>query len=173
MRFYQRAALGAEAGLLAGAGVVLLFLVQDVFHLAPLSTPEALSSGLFGPEGYQYDTGLLAQASGLVGYGIRLVAYTLLHFLAFAVLGIGAAFVLSGTSWLGALTGGALYGVTACSAVFYGSRLVMDTPVLMESVGIPSILVANTVAGVILGGGLYLGRTTTGADPAEGTTQAA
>jgi hypothetical protein len=34
----------------------------------------------------------------------------------------------------------------------------MDTPVLLEGVGLPAILVANTVAGVVIGGGLHLVR---------------
>lgn len=158
MRFYQRATVGAEAGLMAGAAVILLFLVQDVVQLAPLATPEALATSLFGPAGFQYDTGLLSQAGAVAVFGVRLISYTFLHFLAFAALGIGGAFALSHASWAASLMGGGAYGLTACTAVFYGSRLVMDTPVLLEGVGLPAILVANTVAGVVIGGGLHLVR---------------
>lgn len=153
---YKRAALGAEAGLLAGTGVALLFLIQDSVTLAPLSTPEALASTLFGPVGYSMDDGLVAQAVGMAVYGFRLLSYTLLHFLAFALLGVGAAFALRGVSWLASLGGGALYGLTACSAVFYGTRLVLESPVMLEQLGVPSVLIANVVAGTIMGGGLHL-----------------
>lgn len=158
MVFHQRVAAGVEAGLMAAAGVVLLFFFQDAVRLEPLATPEALATGLFGPGGYQYDTGLLASAAGAVGMGARLLSYTLLHFLAFAVVGVVAAFALVGTSWLGSLVGGALFGGTVCTAVFYASHWVMDAPVHLEAVGLPSVLVANVVAGVILGGGLFIAR---------------
>jgi hypothetical protein len=54
--------------------------------------------------------------------------------------------------------GGGIFGVTLCTAVFYGSRWAVAAPVHLEAVGPASILVANTVAGVIMGAGLYLGR---------------
>lgn len=158
MGFYQRVAAGAEAGLMAAAGVVLLFLFQDVVRLEPLATPEALASGLFGPGGYQYDMDLLARTAGVAAMGARLLSYTLLHFLAFAAVGVVAAFVLAGTSWLGSLAGGGLFGVTICTGVFYASHWVMDAPVHLNAIGVPSVLVANAVAGVILGGGLCIAR---------------
>ena len=156
MPLYKRAALGAEAGLLAGAGVALLFLVQDSVSLAPMSTPEALATTLFGPVAFSMDDGLVAQAAGMAVYGFRLLSYTLLHFLAFSLLGVGAAFALGGASWLASLGGGALYGLTACSAVFYGTRLFLESPVMLEQVSVPSVLIANVVAGTIMGGGLHL-----------------
>jgi hypothetical protein len=158
VRLYKRAALGAEAGLLAGIGVILLFLVQDSFALAPLSTPEALAGSLFGPRAIPLEDGVLATAASAAVFGAHLISYTLLHFLTFALLGVGAAFVVGGTSWKLSLGAGALYGLTACSAVFYGSRLALDSPVVLDAVGVPSILVANTVAGIIMAGGLTLVR---------------
>lgn len=169
MSFYQRVAAGAEAGFMAGAGVVLLFLFQDSVQLEPLATPNALATGLFGPGGYRYDTDLVARVAGMVGMGARLMSYTLLHFLAFAAVGVVAAFALRGSSWLGSLLGGALFGGTLCTAVFYGSRWVMDAPVHLDAVGFPGIVLANVVAGVILGGSLYVVRAS---DPAAETAAA-
>ena len=157
MGLYRRALLGAEAGLLAGASVIALFLVQDAFQLAPLATPNALASGFLGPSGYTYDTGLLATATGVIGWGVLLLAYTLTHFVTFAGVGVAAAFLFRGLSWGKALLGGALYGATVCTGVFYGGRYLLDAPVQLAEVGTPSIVVANLVAGVVLGGGLYLG----------------
>lgn len=166
MKIYQRFALGAEAGALAGAGVILLFLFQDALSLEPLATPSALAMGLLDAGEYGFDADLLGRILGGAVLGIRLLAYTFLHFLAFAAVGVAGAFVLRGGSWLGSLVGGGLFGVTMCTAVFYGSRWAVDAPVHLEAVGPASIMVANTVAGVIMGAGLYLGRK---ADSPEGS----
>lgn len=158
MKIYRRCAYGAEAGLLAGAGVALLFLLQDVVTLAPFSTPEALANNLFGTGAVQENMGLLATAAGVAAMGTRLLAYTVTHFVTFALLGVAAAFVLRTGSWASSLAGGALYGLTVFTGVLYAGRLLMDAPVVVESVGIPAVLVANATAGVILGGGLFLVR---------------
>ncbi|MDT8340809.1 MAG: hypothetical protein RQ751_04785 [Longimicrobiales bacterium] len=158
MGVYSRIVMGAEAGLMAGAGVVFLFLIQDALHLTPLATPEALAAGLFGPGGYRYDTDLLARAAGIATTATSLLGYTLLHFLTFAAVGVLAAFTLAGASWLGSLVQGGLFGATVCTGVFYGCRWLMETPVRLESVGPASVVVANLVAGVILGGALYIAR---------------
>lgn len=158
MKIYQRCIQGAEAGLLAGGGVALLFLFLDVVHLSPLATPNALAAGLFHPVGYEYDAGLMTRITAWVGTGFHLLTYTLLHFATFAALGVLAAFALGRTGWLGSLVGGGVFGLTACTGVFYLSRQVMDTPVVVESFGVSGLLLANGLAGVILGAGVYLGR---------------
>ena len=158
MKVYDRCAQGAEAGVIAGAAVALLFLFLDFVHLTPLATPEALSAGLFTPSGYAYDTGLVAQAASMVGTGFHLLTYTVLHIGTFAVLGVAAAFVLGNAGWAGSLVGGMFFGLTVCTGVFWLSRDLLSTPVVMESVTLPSLLVANTIAGAILGAGIYLAR---------------
>ena len=158
MSLYRRATHGAEAGLLAGGAVVALFLFQDAVRLAPLATPSALTQGFFGPGGVAFDTALLAQAAAMVGTGMSLLAYTVLHFLTFALVGVSAAFVLGGGAWWGAVAGGALYGVTVCTGAFYGARYLLHAPIHFDQIGLPTVLVANLVAGVVMGGGLYLVR---------------
>lgn len=158
MKAYSRCALGAEAGLLAGGGVALLFLFLDVVQLTPLATPNALAAGLFHPAGYEYDTGLMARLASWVGTGFHLATYTVLHFATFAALGVFAALLLGSLGWVGSLVGGMVFGLTACTGVFVLSRSLLDTPVVMESVSLPALLLANGVAGVLLGAGVYLGR---------------
>lgn len=167
MKLYQRIALGAEAGALAGAGVILLFLFQDTLRLEPLATPNALALGLVGPEGVPLDTELVGRAVGVTVLGVRLLAYTFLHFLVFALVGVASVFLIPGGSWLRSLASGGVVGVTLCTAVFYGSRWIGDAPVHLDAVGPASVLVANAVAGVILGAGLYLGRSEAGAERRE------
>jgi hypothetical protein len=158
MKIYKRCAYGAEAGLLAGGGVALLFLFLDVVHLTPLATPSALAGGLFHPAGYEMDTGLMARIASWVGTGFHLLTYTVLHFATFALLGVVASLLLGNLGGGGSLLGGTVFGLTACTGVFYWSRSLLDTPVVMESIGFPSLVVANGLAGVLLGVGVYLGR---------------
>lgn len=156
VRLYHRIAVGAEAGALSGASVVLLFFLQDAVRLDPLATPQALSMGLFGVDAIRYDAGIVSQVAAWSITGVGLLAYTVLHFLAFAGVGIVGSFLLRAGSWWSSLAGGAVFGATFCTAVFYGSRWVMTTPVQLASVGFPSVLLANVVAGVVLGGGLFV-----------------
>lgn len=169
MKVYARCAQGAEAGVIAGAGLALLFLFLDVVHLTPLATPEALAAGFFSPSGYAYDTGLMARAASFVGTAFHLLTYTVLHFGTFAVLGMVAAVLLRNAGWAASLAGGTLFGVTVCTGVFWASRQVLDTPVVMEAITVPSLLVANAIAGAILGAGIYLGRVP---DPTDGEAEA-
>jgi len=157
MKVYQRVINGAEAGLLGGASVVLVFLVGDVMRLAPVETPTLLAAELFGMRVSGAESGLIATTVGTVVTGIRLLAYTVLHFCAFALAGVGGAFLL-GTRSLGtSVVAGALYGSGACSAIFYGCRWVSDAaPVALEGVTTLTVVVVNGVAGAVIGSALYL-----------------
>jgi hypothetical protein len=151
MRITKRIEAGTEAGLVAGVGVVALFLVQDVLHLQPLSTPEALSGAFFGPIGIPIASPEMAGLAGMVFTGGQITIYTVLHFLTFGILGVISAYVLNGRSWLGMVAGGALFGLTACTLVFYGSRLLAGSPFVLEGLTLTSVLLANAFAGALMG----------------------
>lgn len=159
MGLYQRVIQGAEAGILAGVAVVLVFLAGDVLHLAPVETPTLLAAELFGVRVNGAESGLIASTVELAVTGFRLLAYTVLHFCAFALVGVAGAFILGTTSLGASIAGGTLFGGTACSAIFYGCRWIAgDTPVVMEGVAAPTVILANCLAGAILGSALYLVR---------------
>lgn len=158
MKLYERCANGAEAGLLAGGGVALLFLFFDVVHLTPLATPSALAGGVLHPAVHEVDAGLMARVASWVGTGFHLLTYTVLHFGTFALLGVAASFLLGNLGWAGSLFGGTLFGLTACTGVYTLGRSLLDTPVVTEVIALPSLLVANGLAGVLLGVGVYVGR---------------
>lgn len=159
MRLYQRVIQGAEAGVLAGAGVVLIFLVGDVLRLAPVETPTLLAAEIFGVRVSGMESGLIASTVEMAVTGFRLLAYTVLHFCAFALVGVAGAFILSTASLGLSVFGGALFGGTACSAIFYGCRWVAgDAPVLLDGVSPSSVILANCVAGSLIGSALYLVR---------------
>lgn len=159
MKLYKRVIEGAEAGLLAGVGVVLVFLVGDVLRLAPAETPTLLAAELFGVRVDGAESGLISATVEMAVTGFRVVAYTVLHFCAFALVGVAGAFVLSTGSLGASVVGGALYGGTACSAIFYGCRwIVRDAPVVLQGVAPSAVILANCLAGAVIGSALYLAR---------------
>jgi hypothetical protein len=78
---------GAIAGLIGAAAVAAWFLVIDVVDGAPLQTPTVLWAVLFG--------GVRDASALTVGAG-PVVAYTIVHGLAFVLFGIAAALLLAG-----------------------------------------------------------------------------
>lgn len=136
--------------------MALVFLFTDALQLAPLRTPQVLA-GIAGGTGIGDDTGAVTQAASVALLGFRLTVYTVLHLVVFALVGIVGSFVIPTVSLVRSLFVGLAFGATACTAVFYGSRwLILDAPVLLEGVGVTSVVGANAVAGLILGGGLFL-----------------
>lgn len=159
MRFFKRVATGAEAGLLAGAGVAVFFLIEDAVQLQPLSTPMALASGLMGVGTPEVDGGTISRLAAFGFLGVKLLAYTVFHFLAFAAVGVVGAFVLKVTSFWSTLLSGAAFGSVACTGLLYGSQLVVDLPVALDVLGVPSVFLVNAMGGAILGLGLHLAHT--------------
>lgn len=153
MRFLRRVAVGAKAGLLAGVGVAVLFLIEDAVRLRPLSTPAALASGLLdgGAAG-----GLIERLASGGALAAWIMAYTLLHLLVFAGVGVIAAFALEVRSFWRALLGGAVYGSVVCTGFLYGARWIVESPIALDALGVPSVLLANAMAGAILGLALHL-----------------
>jgi hypothetical protein len=77
---------GVVAGLIGAAAVALLFLVLDVLNGVPLQTPAILGAVIF--QGARDPYAVAIAASPIVGYSI-------LHGLAFVVVGLIAAFLLA------------------------------------------------------------------------------
>src|SRR5436190_4518057 len=108
---------GAVGGMVAGAIVAAWFFVFDLVTGQPFHTPRVLAAALLGHEP------TLATA--------RLVAvYTLLHLGVFALLGIGAAWLMRITGEVPRLLTGALFGLGALRATHYGGLLLLGVPVL-------------------------------------------
>lgn len=158
MDFPERVTQGVQAGLLAGVAVAVVFFVADLVQLAPLSTPAALQQAFIGPGGTFIELPVEARVAAMVAFGIRFVSFTVLHFLAFALLGVGAAVVLCGRPFRACAAGGACYGLVACSAVFYGSLAVTGAHLLGEMPGFGAVVGVNILAGAVMGAYLGLGR---------------
>lgn len=150
----QLLASGARGGLLAGTAVFLVLFVYDLVRLDPLASPTLLSAAALG-QTIEVTPGVEAvlRAADVVRLAQGLAKYSVLHFSAFAGLGIGAALLFRpGRLALNALTG-ALYGLVACSAAFYAGITLLAGGM----VSVPDwrlVLVANVVAGVILAANL-------------------
>jgi hypothetical protein len=162
-QFMFRAEAGAMGGLIAAVAVAVLFFVQGAVEMHPFSVPLNLASGFFG------DTtavvGDLGRLRGNIVLGGELLGYTILHLLAFGVAGAGAVFVLSGTAFWPSVFGGALYGGLSCTGLLYVARWTAGTPVALDVIGLPKVLLVNGFAGLIIGASLYLAERSRRLDP--------
>ncbi|MBW3552819.1 MAG: hypothetical protein KY466_04880 [Gemmatimonadetes bacterium] len=123
---------GAVGGLLAGAVVALWFLLVDVARGDPLATPELLARQLLGESTLP-----------------MVMAYTVLHFGVFAALGAAAAGFLAAAGLRPGLLVGAVIGVGALDAIYYGVLLTVDADLVTLLPG-PHVLLANLAAGMVL-----------------------
>ncbi len=154
MGIFGRALRGAEAGAIAALGVALSFFVLDLIRLQPLATPGALSGAAFGPGGLELD---LTSMSGLVAglsTAFRIATFTVLHFLAFALVGVVASFLFDWKRRAGLEQ--LLTVAVLCTAAFSATGAVSGSVVALESLG------PVTVGGVNLFAALLLGPVTVG-----------
>jgi hypothetical protein len=172
MRFFHRAAIGAVAGLVAGIAVAIFFLIEGAVHLRPFAVPVALASGLLGWGGAggtaaaQVANTAAAHVAGtappsgesLGVLGVEVLVYTVIHLLTFAAVGAGAGFLLGFRSFWRSILGGVVYGSIVCTGLLYASGSIAATPVSLHDLGLPSVLLADAMAGAILGLGLHLAR---------------
>jgi hypothetical protein len=133
---------GILSGALAGLAVAIWFLVLDTLQGQPLYTPSALGSALF----------LGASSAGEVELsGWITLAYSILHFGAFALVGIMAAAVVRQVESDPPLILGGLLIFVAFEAFFLGV-IAIAAEFLLGSLAWWSIAVGNLVAVVTLTG---------------------
>ena len=138
---------------MAAVVVAVLFFLEGAIHLHPLSVPAALASGLLGTQS-SGPASTNAVTSDVVGI-LEMLVYTVAHLMTFAAVGISAAFVLDGARFWRSVWGGAGYAAAACTALLYIVRWIAGTPVALDVVGLPRVLLANTLAGAIIGIAIY------------------
>jgi hypothetical protein len=147
-----RTKLGLQAGLLAGASVMVLFFLMDLAQLQPLGTPMNLGARFLGPGSPIIQMPVVSQAVNVAIYAGNLLTLTVLHFLAFSILGLGAVWGCDGCGIKLNVATGALYGLIAGSVVFYGCILLCGTHVMADLPGPFSVVAANLLAGSVMGG---------------------
>src|SRR5918999_153286 len=126
---------GAVAGIAAGLVVAVWFLVVDLATTEVFHTPTTLASAMVGVDE--------APTFALVA------VYTLLHFSVFALLGIGAAFLLSAIGVAPNVLIGAVFGLGVLGTVHYGALLITGTGALTV---LPQlhVLAANLLGGIAM-----------------------
>ena len=152
MKLVNRFGQGAYAGLSGGIAIAVFFLVGDLVHLSPLSTPLALGYTFLGPSGTPLDLPVVAQALTVASTGVRLVAFTAIHLAVFTALGVAAVFLFELYGWKLDVGTGALFGLIACSVVFYASLAFVGSGVVAELPSLWSVATGNLVAGALIGG---------------------
>jgi hypothetical protein len=141
MRLHSNLARGAIAGLVAATVLALWFLAVDTWLGEPFRTPMFLASSLLG---------LDAEA------GVASVAfYTIIHYLAFIVIGIAAARFFDLLDARPGLLVGAVLGFLLFDFIFYAG-IIMSGTAIIEALGWPPVLVGSLVAGMTLAGTLSL-----------------
>ena len=152
MDLQAQARIGVQAGLLAGTVVAAIFFVADLALLTPLATPVALSCTFLGPCEVSFATPFVVESVTIISLGSRLAALTLLHLLVFSALGVGVVALCHYSRVpLNVLTG-ALYGLVACSVVFYTAVWFSNATTVIVLPSLGSILLVNLLAGAVMGG---------------------
>jgi hypothetical protein len=126
---------GAVAGIAAGLVVAVWFLILDIATAEAFRTPATLASEIVGrPE---------TPTFGLVAI------YTLLHFAVFALLGIGAAFLVRAIRIDPNILMGIVFGLGVLGAVHYGALLIVGRGALTV---LPQmhVLGANLLGGIVM-----------------------
>ncbi|MGD2123284.1 MAG: hypothetical protein PVJ76_16140 [Gemmatimonadota bacterium] len=143
---------GVQGGLMAGAAVLVFFFLFDLARLEPLATPFSLSARLLGPSGPTVDMPVISQILAIAIFAGNLLSLTVLHFLAFSLLGVGAIWGCENCRFPLNFATGALLGVTVGTGAYYACMATFGDRVLAGSPGVPGVLAANLVAGALLGG---------------------
>jgi hypothetical protein len=137
---------GAIAGLIGAAAVAAWFLVIDVVDGAPLQTPTVLWAVLFG--------GVRDASALTVGAG-PVVAYTIVHGLAFVLFGIAAALLLAGAEREPAMLLALLIFFAAFEVFFLALVAFLARPVL-QVVAWWKIPIGNLLATVAMAAYFFL-----------------
>jgi len=127
---------GALAGILGATAIAVWFLILDSVQGMPLYTPAFIASSLFGLEGVQYHTGAI-------------LLFTLIHYAAFIVVGIFAAWIAKQVEVIPGVLLGVALGFLLFDIVFYGSIVLTGADVIGEF-GWPVVLTGNIIAGIVL-----------------------
>ncbi len=153
-RFMLRAEGGAAGGLMGAVAVAFIFFIDGAIRLHPLAVPSALTSAWFAGAGAgsSAPSGLSLDFASL----LHLLVYTIAHLLTFAAVGVGAAFVVDGSRFWKSVGIGAIYAGVVCTALLYLVGSIRNTPVALDVLGLQRVLLANMLAGAMIGGALYV-----------------
>ena len=145
IKLYQE---GMMAGTCGAATLSLWFFILDMLAGLPLSTPHVLGTALF-----KGGWGVVPSVQSEFSLGI-VVAFTGLHWLAFALMGSLASRLLGLAEHNPNLGFGVLLLFVLFEGGFLGGTLMFAEPVL-HALAWPSVLVGNLFAAIAMGGYLW------------------
>lgn len=137
---------GVIAGVLGATGVALWFLIVDVVAAEPLFTPVRLGQA-FGTV-----FGVPAMASSTT---VAFVAYTILHYLAFVIIGWVAVAVVHAARRQPSVLAGAFLAFIVSQALIYGFIALLHETELLEHLTWPLIAVGNLIGAGLIGWKLW------------------
>lgn len=128
---------GILAGAMGALALAVWFLIIDLLEGEPFRTPAFLASAL----------GL-----GEIQLGaLSVVVYTIVHFAAFALVGVVAAWFVERLEVVPGALLGIVLGFLLFNLVFYGSVIVTrDNTDVVAALGWPQVLAGNIIAGAVL-----------------------
>jgi len=127
---------GIVGGILAGLVVALWFLIRDGMAGYPFRTPASLAYAL--------------NLAPIIEPTLRaVVAYSVIHLGVYALLGVGAAWVMSVLHTTPRLLLGLFFGIVAQEVVFYTGLFLGGMPP-SEVIPWPHVIAANLLAGLVL-----------------------
>ena len=137
MNMDRRVRHGLVAGLLAGFVLAVLFYFYDLGQGTPLRTPAFLWGAIVNRASVEPSVGVV-------------IGFTIIHFLAWAGLGMLAAVLVR---WAGLPRNvfiGAAYGLFACSFVFYLGLIRAPDELVLSAPGWPAVFFGNALAGIVM-----------------------
>lgn len=137
---------GVVAGVIAATGVAGWFLLVDVFAAELFFTPTRLGMAF----GQVFGVAPLA-AGGAAAF----VGYTVLHYAAFALIGVGAAAIVHHSGVEPRILAGAFLAFIIAEALIYGFIALLHETELLEHLTWPLIAVGNLIGAVLLGWWLW------------------
>ena len=128
---------GLVAGLLAGFVLAVLFYFYDLGQGAPLRTPAFLWGAIVARSAVEPTAGII-------------IAFTILHFTAWAGLGVLAAALIEWAGLPRNVLIGIAYGLFVCSFLFYVGLIRAPAEMVLQAPGWPAVFFGNALAGIVM-----------------------
>ena len=136
---------GVIAGVLGAIAVAVWFLSVDIVHGRPFHTPTVLGTALFGRGVWPATLDVLPPSFEMVAM------FTWVHLLAFAVIGVAVAHLLTVAERHPGLGFGFVLLLVILEACFTVAAMIVAEPVL-RALTWPAILAANILAAAVMAG---------------------
>lgn len=136
---------GIVAGIIGATSVAVWFFIIDMIAGHPLQTPAALGHGFFSFFGSTMGESETLHVAG----------YTVVHYLAFCALGIGASAMVNVSEKVPAALAGLFILFVASQLAFYGATAILSMSAALGGMTWWSVGLANLIAAVGMGRYLY------------------